>query len=227
MALELGRRRPPRLLLVGREHRALTEVADATGGTALEADLADPAGLTAVAAAGAAADVVVHAAGIGWAGDLATMSAEEARRLLEVDLWAPIELTRAILPGMLARRRGHLVFLGSIAGAVGVPGEATYSAAKAGIGAFAEVVRAETAGRGVGVSTVLPGVVDTPFFTRRGRPYDRRWPRPVPPERVARAVVRAIERNRAEMFVPAWLRLPARLHGAAPPLYGALARRLG
>ena len=227
VALELGRRRPDRLVLVGRDRSALAAVAAATGGVAVEADLTDAAGLLSVVAAGEDADVVVHAAGAGWAGDFGDMSAQDVRHLLDLDLRVPVELTRALLPGMLGRGRGHLLFLGSIAGAVGVPGELAYSAAKAGLGRFAEVLRTELAGRGVGVSTVLPGVVDTPFFARRGRPYDRSWPRPLPPERVARAVLHAIEHDRAEVFVPGWLRLPARLHGLAPGLYHALARHLG
>ena len=227
VATAVRRRGPGRLVLVGRDRRALARTAADTGGTAVAADLTDPAGLRAVVTAGADADVVVHAAGRGWAGDFAGMPAGAARELLDLDLWAPVELSRALLPGMLARGRGHLVFLGSVAGAVGVPGEVAYSAAKAGLAGFAGTLRAELTGQGVGVSTVVPGVVDTPFFSRRGRPYDRAWPRAVRPERVARAVVRAVERDRAEVFVPAWLRVPARLRGASPGVYGFLARRLG
>ncbi|HYY80318.1 MAG TPA: short-chain dehydrogenase, partial [Actinomycetes bacterium] len=68
------------------------------------------------------------------------------------------------------------------------------------------------------------GAVDTPFFARRGSPYVRGWPAPVAADRVARAVVRAVARERAEVFVPAWLRLPARLRGGLPGLYRRLAR---
>jgi short-subunit dehydrogenase len=80
---------------------------------------------------------------------------------------------------------------------------------------------------GVGVTVVVPGVVATPFFERRGRPYDRARPRPVSADSVATALVLAVERDRAEVFVPAWLRLPARLHGALPGLAHALQRRFG
>ena len=61
-------------------------------------------------------------------------------------------------------------------------------------------------GDGVGVTVVIPGVVQTPFFERRGAPYDRAWPRLLPPERVAQAIVRAIARDRAEVVIPGWLR---------------------
>jgi hypothetical protein len=67
--------------------------------------------------------------------------------------------------------------------------------------------------------------VDTAFFARRGAAYDRPWPKPVPAERVAAAVVRAVRDDRAEILVPGWLTLAARVRGAAPGLYRALARR--
>src|SRR6266581_3080465 len=118
-----------------------------------------------------------------------------AAGLIAVDLTAPVQLTRLLVPGMIARGRGHIVFVSSIAGATGVRGEAVYSAAKAGLGCFAESLADEISGRGVGVSVIVPGVIDTPFFERRGRPYDRRRPAPLPPQRVARALVGAVERN--------------------------------
>jgi short-subunit dehydrogenase len=77
------------------------------------------------------------------------------------------------------------------------------------------------------VSVVVPGVVDTPFFGRRGTPYDRTTPKPVTADKVAAALVHAVVHDRAEVFVPAWLRLPARLHGLAPGLVYQLQRRFG
>jgi short-subunit dehydrogenase len=118
------------------------------------------------------------------------------------------------------------VFVTSIAGAVGVPGESVYSSTKAAVESFAVVLREELRRDGVGVSTVLPGVVDTAFFERRGAPYDRRFPRPMPPARVARAVVGALESGRGRTVVPRWLSFPAWLSAAAPGTYRTLARRL-
>ncbi len=105
--------------------------------------------------------------------------------------------------------------------------EAVYSATKAAVNVLAASVRHEVAAHGVGVSVVVPGVVDTPFFARRGVPYTRRFPRPVPASAVAAGIVRAVDRGRTEVFVPRWLRLPARLRGAAPGLTDALQRRFG
>ena len=172
-------------------------------------------------------DVLINNAGIGWAGPIEQMTAEQAANLIAVDLTAPIQLTRLLVPGMAARGHGHVVFVSSIAGATGVRGEAVYSAAKAGLGCFAESLASELAGRGVGVSVIVPGVIDTPFFEHRGRPYDRRRPAPLPAQRVAHALVRAIEREQGMVFVPRWMRLPAWLHGALPGTYRRLAGRFG
>ena len=94
-----------------------------------------------------------------------------------MNLLAPIHLARLLVPDMAKYGTGHLVFVSSIAGATGGRDEAVYAAAKAGLACFAESLSYEMSGRGVGVSVVVPGVVDTPFFDRRGRPYGRR-PRP-------------------------------------------------
>jgi hypothetical protein len=67
--------------------------------------------------------------------------------------------------------------------------------------------------------------VDTPFFDRRGVAYARRFPRPVRAERVADAVVRVITRDQAEVYVPRWLAVAVRFHGAAPSLYRRMAAR--
>ncbi|MFI0462608.1 SDR family NAD(P)-dependent oxidoreductase [Saccharopolyspora sp. 5N102] len=218
-AAELGSR-GCRVVLVGRDERRLAEVAGRTGGQPLPADLTESAGLDRVAAAAREVDLLVHSAGIGWAGDLDSMPAERIAALAALNLTAPMLLTRAALP-QLRRRRGHVVFVASIA-VVGVPGEEVYSATKAGLQAFAAGLRHQD---GIGVTTVFPGAVRTPFFA--GRRYDRRFPRMVGPREVAEALVRGVERGEAEVFVPRWLVAPARLQGALPGAFHRLARHFG
>jgi short-subunit dehydrogenase len=200
-------------------------------GIHVAADLAEPEGVRRLAADAVAAagrvDVLVHCAGLGLAGAFAGAGSGRIGELVEVNVRAPMQLTALLLPPMLARRSGAIVAVASIAGAVGVPGETAYSASKAAMRAFCEALRAEVRPAGVTVSCVLPGPVDTGFFARRGAPYDRHWPPPVPPERVAEAVVRSADQGTAEVFVPGWLTLAARLRGGLPGVYRVLAGRFG
>jgi len=220
-------RRGARLLLTGRDPARLADVAGPLGAETLVADLADPSSRAELAAWAAARDpeVVVHNAGLGLAGPADQVAAEDLARLFAVNVLAPIALTQSLLPPLRARRRGHLVFVGSIAGLLGVPEEACYAASKAALHRYADSLRAELAGEGVGVSTIAPGIVDTAFFERRGTPYTRRFPRPMPPHRVAVAIADAVEHGHTEVVLPRWLRLPVWLQATAPGAYHALARR--
>jgi short-subunit dehydrogenase len=128
---------------------------------------------------------------------------------------------------MLERGAGAIVNVASVAGHVGVREEAIYAGTKAGLVVFAESLRQELAATPVRVSVVSPGVISTRFFERRGVPYARHRPRPIEPERVAEAIVEAVRTGRPTVFVPRWLALPVRVHGALPGLYRALASRFG
>jgi short-subunit dehydrogenase len=147
--------------------------------------------------------------------------------LVALNLVAPMELARAMLPGMLERGSGRIVNVASVAAHVGVDDEAVYAATKWGLAGFTESLRAELTETGVGVSLVSPGVVRTAFFDRRGAPYTRSFPPLIPAERVARAIVRVVERDEDDAFEPRWMAVPARLRGAWPRLYRTLAARFG
>jgi len=220
-----------RVISVGRDARGLEDIVAHTGGPGLRVDLADPGEVERTAEEAVEAfgrvEVLVNNAGEGFAGPFAEMSPELAERLVRINLLAPIRMTRALLPAMIERGEGHVVNVASMAGHVGVGGEAVYSATKAALITFTDSMHYELAGTGVGVSVVSPGVVDTPFFERRGKPYDRKYPRPIPPEPVAEGIVRAIRTRKPQVFVPAWGSFPARLRGGLPGLYRSLARRFG
>ncbi|MGN6334316.1 MAG: SDR family NAD(P)-dependent oxidoreductase [Motilibacteraceae bacterium] len=216
---------------VGRDPGALRAVHGRTGATTLVADLGRPDSAGQVVEAALAAhgrlDAVVANAGVGHLGPVAEMAPERIAELVDVNLRAPMLLARAALPALQRQPRGALVFVGSIAGAVGVPGETVYSATKAGLAVFADLLREEVRASGITVSTLVPGVVDTAFFQRRGAAYDRAVPRPLPVEQVARRVVDLLDSGAPRRVEPRWLAVPARLSGAAPGLYRALARRFG
>ena len=157
-----------------------------------------------------------------------TMTQEQIDGMLEVNLRAPIALARALVPPMVSRGRGHLVFISSLNAKAATPATSIYAAAKFGLRGFALCLREDMRPHGVGVSNVMPGFIrDAGMFANT----HVELPRGVgtrSPEDVAAAVVKAIEDNRAEIEVaPLGLRLGATFAGAAPELAAAAARRLG
>lgn len=216
-----------RPLLTGRDARALGELAEETGGSAFPLDLGSPDAAQTLAAWAGEVDLLVCNAGFGWAGQLDEMPMSTLDELVEINLAVHMRLTRLLLPTMLERGVGHLVFVSSIAGSMGVADEAVYAGTKAGLRTFASSVRLAVAKKGIGVSVVVPGVVATPFFERHGRAHDAAQLKAIPADEVANALVDAVTNNRPEVFAPAWLRFPARFYGAAPKLVHALQRRFG
>lgn len=219
------------LVVHGRDPDRLAALAAELGATAVEGDLTLPGaaadvGRAAVAAAGAV-DVLVSCAGSGWAGPVTAMTEGDVERLVRLNLLAPVELTRTLLPAMLDRDCGHLAFVGSVAGLTGVSGECVYSATKAGVLTFADSLRLELRGTGIGVSTLAPAAVETDFWVGRGAAYDRRVPRPVRPEVVAQALVRDIESARPRRVLPGWLAVAPAVRMTTPRLYDRLAGRFG
>jgi short-subunit dehydrogenase len=223
--------RGARVGLVARSASDLDEVLSLVGGqgVAVPADVADAAEVADAARrveeALGPVDVVVANAGIGAYGPFAATDADEVERLTRVNWLGTAHVIRAVLPGMVERRRGHVAVVASIAGRMGAPLEALYSATKFAQVGLAEALAVEVAPYGIGVSVVNPGPVATDFFAARGHPYDRRFPRPVSPERVAATLVDAVEHEQAERFVPRWLRQALVSRVLVPPLYRWGARR--
>jgi len=220
---ELAVARGARVGLIARHRDELDATLDALGGPAVGAvAVADVAERAAVERALAEldgalgpADVLVNNAGVGAAGAVTAIPVATIERVLAVNYLGTVYATKAVLPGMLGRGRGHIVNMASVAGRFAAPGEAVYSATKFAVVGFTQALALELHGTGVGVSLVNPGPVDTGFFARRDADYQRRWPRMVPVDHVARAVASAVDGGRLEVFVPRWFRAPAVLQAAA------------
>lgn len=164
-------------------------------------------------------DILVANAGIGAYGPFADIDVDEVEHLVQVNLLGTVYPIKAVLPGMLERGRGHIVVVSSVAGRFGSPLEAAYASTKFAQIGLAEALSVEVAGKGVGVSIVNPGVVDTDFFAARGHLYDRPFPKPISADRVAAGVINAAEKNKAEVFVPGPFRYAVAVRHVAPRLY--------
>ena len=216
------------LTLTGRRSDVLEPLAAELGARALAADLSDPVALERLLDEVGDVDILLANAALPASGRLESFSIQEIDRALEVNLRAPIVLARALLPAMLQRDRGHLLFVSSLAGKAPAPGSSIYNASKAGLRGFASALRADLHGSGVGVSAVFPG-----FIRDAGMFADAHVELPAgvgtrTPEDVARAVVTAIERDRGEVDVaPLPLRIGAIFAGLAPELATGVSRRMG
>ena len=154
-------------------------------------------------------DVLINNAGLTVHAPFARMSREEIDRVFDVDLRAAVHATRVFLPHIRESARGHVVFVSRMAGLEPVPTPTTYSAAKFGLRGFGAALRIELRAEGIGVSTVLPGTIATGFLAAADS-HDPELTTTLsglmkrfgtPPARVARAIVRGVERNRGTVRV--------------------------
>ncbi|WP_448661186.1 SDR family NAD(P)-dependent oxidoreductase [Sphingomonas sp. CJ20] len=187
----------------------------------LACDLSDPVALAALAGTLAArpVDILVNVAGAQYFGEADAQGLDSIRLCYAVNLIAPAALTRAVLPGMLARGRGQIVNIGSAMGAIPYPYFATYSSSKAGLKALSEALRREVGGRGIAVTHVAPRAVKTAFNNAAvNRFLERVKMRADDPGDVADVIVRAILARRNDVAIGAAERFYARLNALAPRL---------
>ncbi|MCU1502516.1 MAG: Estradiol 17-beta-dehydrogenase [Ilumatobacteraceae bacterium] len=165
--------------------------------------------------------VLVNNAGHGHWGAVVDTDVDVFRRAIEVNYLGAVRATALVLPGMLHRRRGHIVNIASVAGRIGAPFEAAYSASKFALVGYSEALAVEVDGTGVAVSLIDPGPVATAFRAGAVDLAPGRFPRPIPPARVADAVAAAVMHDRREQFLPRWLRLAYVAKTGAPVLHRA------
>lgn len=216
------------LLLTGRRTDVLEPLAAEVAGRATAVDLSDRAAVERLIEEAADVDVLVANAALPASGDALDFSIEQIDRALEVNLRAPIIMSRVLGERMAAKRRGHIVLISSLSGKSGQAASSIYSATKFGLRGFGQGLRGDLAPRGVGVSVVFPGFIrDAGMFHESGA----KLPKGVgtsTPEQVADAVVRAITADKGEIDVaPLGMRVGTGFAQIAPATSAKVAKRLG
>jgi short-subunit dehydrogenase len=233
IALELARQGGKVVCTARREDRlqALAKEIEALGGNVacVAGDVTDPVvrGRCFEAAQShfGGVDILVNNAGVGAIGHFETADPQRVRRLMEVNFFALVEMTRAALPLLKRAPRPIIVNISSILGRRGVPCNSEYAASKFAVHGFSESIRAEFFAAGIDVLVVCPGTTDTEFVDRvlesKGGP---KWPehRAVTAESVARATVRAIRRGSHEITPYLWGKVLVLLNRISPWLVDKL-----
>lgn len=176
-----------------------------------------------------ALDVLINNAGIAYGGPFADVPQDNWERLMEIDLLAPMRLTAAFLPEMIARRSGHIVNVSSSAGLVGVGGLAAYATAKWGLRGFGASLAQDVAPHNIAVTTIYPFFARTPILN--SEQFGSAAPQTLPdwllydPADVVAALVRGIQRGQLDVYPGAIPRLLDLVQRLAPWLLPLLARR--
>jgi dehydrogenase/reductase SDR family member 7B len=179
-------------------------------------------------------DVLINCAGVGQRSTALQTAVHVDRRIMDLNYFGPLALTKLVLPGMLARRDGQIVVVSSLAAKLALPGRSAYAASKHALHGFFNALRAELGDQGVSVTLACPGYVRTNTshnaLVGDGNPYnqlDRDIARGMTPEMCAAQIVRAIENRRAEVYIARYEKLGLYLNQFFPQLFRLIARSIG
>ncbi len=201
IAQELARSGVESLILVGRDKDRLELVSGKCGvpTRSIAADLSSQEGLDHLIEKlrGESVDGLVNNAGVGLGGKFEELSISEQDRMIFLNTQALTQLSHALLPEMLRRERGFILFVGSMIGFVGGPGMSVYSGTKGYVNRFAESLRWELSESSVRVVLLTPGVTRTSFFRSAGIAEENIRSGQMTAESVARAAMNGLVRNRA------------------------------
>jgi short-subunit dehydrogenase len=225
-AVALVARRETQLAEVAREVQALGARA-----LALPCDVGDRAAVLATAktvlAELGAVDVLVNNAGYGHHRRFLDWDLDDMERMLRINFLGSLYWTKALLPQMVERRQGWIVFVASVAGKLAVPEESAYAASKFAMVGFAEALSIEVEAAGVHVLTVCPGTVRTDFFDEealaRMPPISRRMM--IEPEVLIDAIFQGLARGKREITVPRGIAAAYVMRAVAPGILRRSTRR--
>ncbi|HET9882427.1 MAG TPA: SDR family oxidoreductase [Candidatus Binatia bacterium] len=174
-----------------------------------------------------AIDILINNAGIGMRQPFAQMSVDTIEEVMRTNYFGAVYCTREVVPGMIARGRGHVVNISSVAGHIGTLNMAAYCASKFAINGFSESLYHELKPLGIDVSLVCPGPVRTSF----NRTFAQTSPKSptslvISAESVSQTVIRAIEKKRFHVITPPSVALMCALKRFMPGLFRTIAHRL-
>jgi short-subunit dehydrogenase len=154
-------------------------------------------------------DVLVNNAGIAQRGPAVETDADVVRRVMEVNFFGAVQLTKAVLPSMIERQRGHVAAVSSIAGKFGAPSLSAYCASKHALQGWFDALRAEVHDDGIGVTLACPGFVQTSIASNmiatEGRStVEKVLEKGISPAHCAEAIADAVEREKPEFYVGGW-----------------------
>ncbi|NLE39814.1 MAG: SDR family oxidoreductase [Pirellulaceae bacterium] len=173
-------------------------------------------------------DVLVNNAGVGAMGRFDQADSDRLRRVMEVNFFAPVELTRLALPLLAEGVSPIIVNISSVLGLRATPYSSEYSASKFALQGFSEALRTELIGRGIDVLVVSPGTTQTEFFDAvLEKKCEPGWPehRPVTAEAVARATIHAMRKGRHAITPYLWGKVMVGLNRLSPRLMDAIMSR--
>ncbi len=172
-------------------------------------------------------DVLVANAGIAYYAPAQKLSAERVAQMIEVNYLGTVYAIEAVVPHMLRQDKGHIVVVSSAAAHRSFPEAGAYGASKAAQRAYVEALRHDLAGTRVSVTCVYPGKIETGLHAheRETMPvWYGRGPGALAPEKMADAIIQAVEKNKRSVFIPRSARLLAAIHGISPPLADRILR---
>ncbi|TDQ41619.1 SDR family NAD(P)-dependent oxidoreductase [Aureibacillus halotolerans] len=217
-----------RLALVGRSRTRLEKTLESIDSTDVQlfpVDIADSNQVytlfTSIQQTMGPIDVLVNNAGFGRFIDFQEHSQEDVDQMINVNVNALMHCTRAVLPSMTKRKKGHIINVASQAGRLPTPKATVYAASKHAVIGFSQALRMEVKNDSVYVTLVNPGPVNTPFFDEadpEGTYRTKVAGMMIDADQLAAVIVQAFGKNKREINRPIWMHIGAKLYQACPPL---------